>query len=183
MKRGNICVLLATLDRCGKDVGHKLTICTILFLLPIAAAFAQIRVTGTITDGSTGNKLSYIAIQIKGTTINATSDMEGNYAIEVPDENAILVYTSVGYETLEVVVGNQTRIDVALSEDVALLDEVVVVGYGSQKKKELTGSVTGLKERDLNKGVQTNPMGMMQGRVAGLNISKPNSGDPNADYV
>ncbi|HWK98392.1 MAG TPA: TonB-dependent receptor plug domain-containing protein, partial [Parapedobacter sp.] len=151
--------------------------------MPVAAAFAQIRVTGTTTDGSTREKLLYIAIQIKGTTINTTSDMEGNYAIEVPDENAILVYTSVGYETLEVVVGNQTRIDVALSEDVALLDEVVVVGYGSQKKKELTGSVTGLKERDLNRGVQTSPMGMMQGRVAGLNISKPNSGDPNADYV
>jgi len=183
MKRGNTCVLLATLDRCGKGVQHKLTICTILLLLPVAAAFAQIRVTGTTTDGSTREKLLYIAIQIKGTTINTTSDMEGNYAIEVPDENAILVYTSVGYETLEVVVGNQTRIDVALSEDVALLDEVVVVGYGSQKKKELTGSVTGLKERDLNRGVQTSPMGMMQGRVAGLNISKPNSGDPNADYV
>ena len=183
MKRGNTRAYSVVSGSCCKHIQQKLLICAVLLLLPMAAAFAQIRITGVIEDEVTGEKLSHVAVHVKGTQTSTASDVEGSYAIDVPDGNAVLVYSSVGYETIEIKVDTQTRIDVVLTEDVALLDEVVVVGYGSQKKKELTGSVTALKEDDLNGGVQTNPMGMMQGRVAGLNISKPNSGDPNAEYV
>ena len=113
--------------------------CFMLSLFSLTA-FAQIKITGTASDAETGEPLSFITIQIKGTTAGTTSDMDGNYSIEVPNRDAILVYSYIGYRSQEIKVGNQTHINVRLSEDVETLDEVVVVGYGVQNKRDVTGS-------------------------------------------
>lgn len=139
-------------------------------------------IKGQVVDISTGEGIIGANVVVKGTTNGAATDLDGNFELNAPI-NSTLIVSYIGYIEQEVIVRNASPMIIRLEDDAFQLGEVVAVGYGSQKKKELTGSVAGLKEGDLNKGVQTNPMGMMQGKVAGLNVSKPNSGDPNGDYV
>ncbi len=147
---------------------------------PVMAQDLLIR--GNVQDATTSEAIIGANVVVKGTTVGVATDFDGNFEISVP-LNSTLVITYIGYLEKEIIVRDASALQILLEDDSFQLGEVVAIGYGSQKKKELTGSVAGLKENDLNKGVQTNPMGMMQGKVAGLNISKPNSGDPNADYV
>jgi TonB-dependent SusC/RagA subfamily outer membrane receptor len=142
----------------------------------------DILIRGNVQDATTSEAIIGANVVVKGTTVGIATDFDGNFEISVP-LNSTLVVTYVGYLEKQIVVNNNSPLKILLEDDSFQLGEVVAIGYGSQKKKELTGSVAGLRENDLNKGVQTNPMGMMQGKVAGLNISKPNSGDPNGDYV
>src|SRR5688572_26854456 len=116
----------------------------------------------------------------KGTNNGTVTDVEGNYTLNV-SEGATLVFSFVGYTGQEIAVGNQSSIDVALMADVTSLDEVVVVGYGTQEKKELTSAVTSVKEADFNRGTVNDPIQLLQGKVAGLNITRP-GGDPNAAF-
>ena len=140
-----------------------------------------IEVIGTVLD-SKGVPIIGANVVIKGTTNGTISDFDGNFSIQNIPANAVLIVSIIGYKTAEIPVNGKNTIKVSLEEESIGLQEVVAVGYGSQKKKELTGSVAGLKEGDLIKGVQSDPMGMLQGKVAGLNISKPNAGDPNGEY-
>ncbi|MDR1746636.1 MAG: carboxypeptidase-like regulatory domain-containing protein, partial [Tannerella sp.] len=95
-------------------------------------------VAGTVTDQN-GDPLPGVNISIKGTTTGVISDAEGKYSLNVPNEKAVIVYSYIGYVTQEITVGNQTKIDVTLRENTLALEEVVVVGYGTQKKVNLTG--------------------------------------------
>lgn len=122
--------------------------CFMLSLFSLTA-YAQIKITGTASDAATGDPLSFITIQVKGTTEGTTSDMDGKYSIEVPNGDAILVYSYIGYRTQEITVGNQTQINVRLSEEVEALDEVVVVGYGVQNKRDVTGSIAKVGSEEL----------------------------------
>ena len=130
----------------------------------------QARVTGKITDGETGDALPAVSIIVKGTTTGTTTDMDGNYAITV-DDDATLVFSYIGYETEEVVVGNQSVIDIVLEADMASLDEVVVVGYGTQEKKYVTGSVASVDAEAINKTPIVSADQAIQGRAAGVQIS------------
>lgn len=150
-------------------------------LLLCAFAYAQHEVTGTVTDGSDGSSLPGVNILEKGTSNGTATDAEGHFSITVSD-NAILVFTFVGYATQEVSVGSQSTINVTLASDVTALNEVVVTGYGSQEKKEITGSVTAIDSKDFNKGFVNDPTQLIQGKVAGLSIYN-RGGDPNADPV
>lgn len=141
----------------------------------------QKSVSGKVTDSS-GAPLPGVSVAIKGTTTGVITDMDGKYTLAKVPENATLQFSFVGMKAQEIPVGNKININVALLEETIGLDEVVAVGYGSQKKKELTGSVAGIKEGELIKGSQVSPMGMIQGKIAGLNISKPNGGDPSSSY-
>lgn len=146
-------------------------------------ALAQnVQIKGHVEDATTGEEIIGANVIMKGTTNGAATDLNGNFEISMP-LNGTLVVSYVGYVEQEVLVSGTAPLTIRLEDNSFMLGEVVAVGYGSQKKKELTGSVAGLKEGDLSKGVQSNPMGMIQGKVAGLSVSKPNSGDPNADYV
>ena len=154
-----------------------------LFLIVSLALFfpmmAQtITVKGVVKESMTGEPIIGANVAVKGTTNGTISDISGMYHLECIS-NAVLIVSYIGYKTAEIPVNGKNTINVSLEEESIGLQEVVAVGYGSQKKKELTGSVAGLKEGDLIKGVQSDPMGMLQGKVAGLNISKPNAGDPN----
>ena len=158
-----------------------------LFLIVSLALFfpmmAQtITVKGVVKESMTGEPIISANVAVKGTTNGTISDISGMYQISNVSSNAVLIVSYIGYKTAEIPVNGKNTINVSLEEESIGLQEVVAVGYGSQKKKELTGSVAGLKEGDLIKGVQSDPMGMLQGKVAGLNISKPNAGDPNGEY-
>ncbi len=154
----------------------------ILFGFAISLTFAQeTTVTGTVSSDMEG-PIPGVNIVIQGTTQGAVTDVDGNYSITVPGPDAVLVFTSIGYASQSITVGNQTSINVSLVEDVQALDEIVVIGYGTQKKKELTSAISNVKSEEFNKGSVNSPAGLVQGKVAGLSISKP-GGNPNQGYT
>lgn len=134
--------------------------------------------------GENGEGVPGVSVVLKGTSTGAITDLDGNYRISIPEdmENATLVFSSVGYKTQEILVSEQPTIDVQMEEDIAELDEVVVVGYGTQQKKEITSAVTRVSEEDFNQGNVNNPQQLLQGKVAGLSIGKP-GGDPNQGFT
>ena len=146
-----------------------------LFLLNSAAAFAQGQVNGTVTDQS-GEPLVGVNVLEKGTTNGIITDIDGKFALNVA-QGKTLVFSYVGYQTQEVVVKGRTM-KVVMKDDTELLDEVVVVGYGSMQRKDVTSSITSVKADDLNVGVYTDPAQMLQGKVPGLSIIQ--SSDPTA---
>jgi TonB-dependent starch-binding outer membrane protein SusC len=148
-------------------------------LLISSGLYAQERVvSGKITDAADGSGIPGTSIAIKGTTKGVVTDVNGNFKISVPAGSTIVV-SSVGYLRQEIATGNKSDIDVALATDAKTIEEVVVVGYGTQKRKEISGTVTSLGSKEFNSGIITNPLAAAQGKVAGLVITQA-SGDPNA---
>jgi len=138
-------------------------------------------VTGVVKDARTGETLPGVSILVKDSPRGTITDVNGKYTMQA-QQGAILVFSFIGYEKTEITVAGSTRIDVSLNESISQLEEVVVVGYGTTTKKEVTGAVTSLKAKDFNGGAFTDPMGLVQGKVAGLTISQPNGADPNGGY-
>lgn len=131
------------------------------------------KVTGTVVDGA-GEPLIGVSVQVKGTQIGAITDFDGKFSIDAP-ANATLVVSYVGFKTQEVKVGNQSVLAIRLEDDNQLLDEVVVIGYGTMKKRDLTGSITSVKAEDIVRSPASNAMEALQGQVPGLDITR-NSG-------
>lgn len=149
--------------------------------LSVGTTWAQERVlTGKVFDVTTSEAMPGASVVIKGTTIGATTDLDGNFQINVSDGQTVVV-SFVGYLNEEIVMSGQTSIEVQLTPELTELTEIVVVGYGTQKAKEVTGSVASVKAEDFNDGNISDPAQLIQGKVAGLSISKP-GGDPNASY-
>ena len=139
----------------------------------------KLKVTGNVT-GTDGSTLPGVAITIKGNeTIGTQTDFDGNYSIEVPSASSVLVFSYLGYITKEVTVGNQTTINITLEEDEQSLDEIIVVGYGTQKKSDLTGAVTSVEGETIKKFATSTAVDGLQGNVAGL-VVRRNSGNPRA---
>lgn len=156
---------------------HLKVVCTwCVLLLSVACAQAQtIEIKGTVFD-SHKEALTGASVLIKGTSIGTITNMDGKYSIKVPDTKAVLVFSFVGCTPQEIVVGNRKVIDVVFKDDAVLLTDVVVIGYGSVRKKDLTGSVTSVGEKDLRKG-EISPDRMIMGKVAGVQVT-PNGGAP-----
>lgn len=148
-----------------------------MFLLSSTLAFAQNKVTGTVTD-KTGAPLPGVNVLEKGTTNGSITDANGKYSLNV-GKGKTLMFSYIGFTTREVVV-NQNVIDIALQEDLQALDEVVVIGYGSMTRKDVTSSITTVKADKLNVGTYTSPAQLLQGKVPGLTITQ--SSDPNSEY-
>ena len=146
----------------------------VMFLLSSTLAFAQNRVTGTVKD-KTGMPLPGVNVLEKGTTNGSITDVDGKYIINV-EKGKTLLFSYIGFTTQEVTV-NKSQIDVTLQEDLQALDEVVVIGYGSMQRKDVTSSITSVKAEDMNIGVVTSPAQMLQGKVPGLTVA--NTSDPN----
>ena len=142
--------------------------------------FAQKTIKGIVVD-TMNDPIIGASVLIKGTTQGVITDLTGSFQLEAKPTDVLLV-TYIGYVSIEQTVGNQSDFTIRLAEDVKMLDDVVVIGYGSTTKKELTGSVTSMKNEDLNQGTFTNAMGMLQGKVAGLQIVNPSGADPTAKY-
>lgn len=156
-------------------------ITALLFLVPSTAFAQKITVSGTVTDSSNGEPVIGAGVVESGTNYGTITDLNGKYSILV-DGNAILTFSSIGYSTVDIPVNNQTVIDVRMDVAAENLNDVVVIGYGTTTKKDVTGSVTSIKSDELNPGTYTNAMGMLQGKVAGLQIVNPNGADPNGSY-
>jgi TonB-dependent SusC/RagA subfamily outer membrane receptor len=159
----------------------KLTIFLLLVNLTYITA-QEIVIKGIVTDATTGTPLPGVNIVEKGTQRGATTNQDGSYSITVSNSDAVLVYSFIGYLSEEIDVAGRTTINLTLVESIEALDEIVVIGYGSVKKRELTGSVTSMKEDDFNQGVFSDPIQLIQGKVAGLSIVRPNGGDPNSGF-
>src|SRR5690349_16243435 len=140
---------------------------------------ADVAVSGTVVDEK-GQTLPGVNVIEKGTTNGTTTDVSGNFSLTVRNENAVLVFSFIGYVTQELAVGNRTVFDVNLSPDVTSLEEVVVVGYGEQKKVNLTGSVATVSADELIKRPAANVQNLLQGKVTGLQVVQ-NSGQPGDD--
>lgn len=145
-----------------------------LFLMNVSWAFAQLTVTGHVKSTS-GDPLIGVNVVEKGTTNGTVTDMDGNFSLRT-EKGKTLVFSYIGFVAQENVVKG-TRMNVTLLEDTETLDEVVVIGYGSMQRKDVTSSITSVKAEDLNVGVVTSPAQMLQGKVPGLTVA--NTSDPN----
>ncbi|WP_333821061.1 TonB-dependent receptor [Ohtaekwangia sp.] len=132
----------------------------------------QMIIHGKIVDASTQEPLPGVNILVKGTTRGTSTDSQGNFSIEVPDANSILVFSFIGYISQEIVSGNRTTLDVALAPDMQALGEVVVIGYGALEKKDLTTAVSSLKAKDLINQPVTSFDQAMIGKMAGVQVSQ-----------
>ncbi|MEM1337108.1 MAG: TonB-dependent receptor [Bacteroidota bacterium] len=135
-----------------------------------------IRVTGRITDES-GVPLPGATVQLKGTNRGVSADFDGNYLITVPNSESVLVFTNIGFAAQEITVGNQTTINVSMAESVSKLDDVVVVGYGKQRRVELTGTVATVKAKDIENLPVANVNQAIQGLASGVFVANT-SGAP-----
>lgn len=134
-------------------------------------------ITGRVTDGSTGSGLPGVSVVVKGTSRGTTTDTDGNYRLTVPDQGVTLVFSFIGYATQEIAAGSRSSIDVILASDDKTLGEVVVVGYGTQNRKELTGSVASLKTQTIKDQPVPNVVEGLAGRMPGVLIQQ-NTGSP-----
>jgi TonB-linked SusC/RagA family outer membrane protein len=160
-----------------KKTKWKYSLFFLLFVFGCSVSYAQTIVTGTVTD-ETGEALPGVSIAIKGGKAGTITDRDGAYQILAPDKNAVLVFSYLGYTAQEEKTGNRTRIDVTLKEYLKVLDEVVVVGYGTMKKRDLSGAVAQIKGDELMKGNPASSVNQaLQGKLAGVMVSQ-NDGAP-----
>ncbi|MAX70082.1 MAG: SusC/RagA family protein [Flavobacteriaceae bacterium] len=153
----------------------KTKISLLLMLFFSFSAFAQqMDINGVVTSKSDGLPLPGVSIIVKGTTRGTTSDFDGKYSISVSSGDQ-LEYSYLGFKTMVITVENQTTIDVSLEDDVESLNEVVVVGYGTQKKADLTGAISTVKSEDIARTPNSNVAQSLQGKVAGVQITSNGS--------
>ncbi|GAB4473766.1 MAG: TonB-dependent receptor [Thermoflexibacter sp.] len=134
-------------------------------------------ITGRVIDEETNLPMPGVNVVVKNTTIGTTTDSDGKFSISVPDDAKVLLFSSIGYKTLEVPIGSQVVMNVKLSPDITALKEIIVVGYGEQKREDVTGSISSIKAQEL----KTVPMAgidqLMQGRASGVMVTQ-NTGQP-----
>lgn len=150
----------------------KRVLCTLWMLVVVVictTASAQgKKVTGTVSDAN--GPLIGVNVMVKGTSTGTITDVDGNYSLEVP-QNAVLIFKYIGFNPMEKVVGGNSTLNIQMVEDSQQLDEVVVVGYGIQRKSDLTGSVTSIKAEELNTFPSSNVGDMLRGKAAGINVT------------
>ena len=157
----------------------KINYLLIIGLLGFASiTYAQQVIKGTVSDES--GPLPGVSVVEKGTSNGSVADFEGNYTLSVSNSDAVLVFSYIGYQTVEFSASN-SLINVTMIADLDELDEVVIVGYGTQKKEELTSAITNIKSEDFNAGNINDPQQLLQGKVAGLNIARV-GGNPNEPF-
>ncbi|MDJ1503480.1 SusC/RagA family TonB-linked outer membrane protein [Xanthocytophaga agilis] len=180
---------IITLQKLGNlpDAGYKSTsfrfsplrFLWFLILLVSTTAYAQKTVKGKVSDAADGSSLPGVSVSVKGTTTGTTTDAGGNYTLNVPSDNTTLVFSFVGYVSQEIALGGRSSVNISLAADVQALQEVVVIGYGEQQKKDVTGGVVAVTSKDFNQGVIASPEQLLQGRAAGIQMT-PASGEPGA---
>ena len=164
------------MERCTRLRLFRTALFALLLITGMATvSAAPLTVSGTVTQASDGEPLIGVSVLIKGTSQGTMTDIDGNYTLKA-DEGATLVFSYVGYTTREIKVTSD-RMNVALVENAEVLDEVVVVGYGVQKKKLVTGATAQIKGEEIAKLNTTSPLQAMQGQLPGVNISST-SGQP-----
>ncbi|HHH52428.1 MAG TPA: hypothetical protein ENK91_02120, partial [Bacteroidetes bacterium] len=148
-------------------------IISLLIMVFAQFSFAQnISVSGKVTDANEGDPLTGVSVQVKGTTVGTITDLDGMFKLNVPSEKSVLVFSYVGYKPQEVVVGSQRTFNIGMELDVVTLEDIVIVGYGSEKKENLTGAVTAV---NVTKTLPLKPVAdvarALKGVVPGLTIT------------
>lgn len=138
----------------------------------------DIAVTGTVISGLDQQPIPGASVLVKGTTRGVATDLDGSYTISVPETNSVIVFSFVGYVSQEVVVGNQSVINITLQEDISNLSEIIVVGYGSQKRSDITGAISIVDTEEMKKYSTNDIAQMLQGRVSGVQVTS--DGQPGA---
>lgn len=160
------------------------TYLSVVLMLMLSAGFVQaqdVQVSGTVLD-ETGSPLPGVTILLKGTTRGTTTDLDGKYSISSP-ASGVLVFSFIGYNNSEETIGNRTKIDITLNPDVSNLEEVVVVGYGTQKKSQLTGAISSVGNKEIQELPITDARQALQGRAAGVDVVQPGSKPGSAPQV
>lgn len=158
----------------------KYLLLLLLFSTSLTHAFAQSSsVNGSVTDEE-GEGLPGVTVLVKGTTNGTVTDIEGNYSLNVADAKSTLVFSYIGFKSQEVPVGNNTLLNITLATDSKQLEEVVVVGYGTQKKSDLTGAISSVGAKDIEKAAPVNATQALQGRASGVLVTS-NSGAPGGE--
>ncbi|MDR0863840.1 MAG: SusC/RagA family TonB-linked outer membrane protein [Candidatus Symbiothrix sp.] len=161
----------------NSDLTYQMMDNNLIIIVPVVNPDPQdVTVSGSVTD-ATGETLPGVSIAVKGTNKGTISDLDGKYKISVPNKNAILTFSFLGYTTKEITVGDKKEINVILNEDINNLEEVVVIGYGAVKKRDLTGAVSSIKASDINLTAAASVGHALQGKVAGLSVMQ-NSAQP-----
>lgn len=168
---------------------HRLlvvVVCCLFSVLPLWADTPPIpgadlaTIAGSVVSEE-GEPLIGVTVLVKGTSVGTVTDFDGQYELDVPENAEYLVFSYTGYAPVEEVIGTRTRIDVQMSPDATVLDEVVVIGYGSVKKSDLTGAVSSVKSEELTAYPAAGTVQALQGRAAGVQITA-NNGEPGASY-
>lgn len=154
-------------------LSKRLILLFTLLCIPLSYAQAQTNVTGTVVSAEDQLGIPGVSILVKGTSNSATTDLDGNYSISAP-QGAVLVFSSIGFKTQEIAV-TQATVNVSLEEESKVLDEVVVVGYGTQRKEAVTGSVASIKGDAVRDVPSPNITQALQGRLAGVEINQTDS--------
>lgn len=163
---------------CGIRLSHKYVLLVLMSIFFTGGfAFSQgIQIQGTVKDGS-GVPIPSVNVSEKGTTNGVVTDFDGYYEINVQDDSSTLVFSFIGFKDTEIEIQGKSQVDVTMEESSEALSEVVVVGYGTQRRADVTSSVETVKAEDFIKGNISDAAQLIQGKVAGLSISMP-SGDP-----
>lgn len=149
-----------------------------LALISLCGYAQQITVKGVVTSATDQQPLIGTTVQVKGTGTGTITGIDGDYTLPNVDKNAVLVFSSIGFESQEIAVGGRTAINVVLKEAAELLDEVVVIGYGAVKKSDLTSSIATVKGDEITETVTGNAMDALQGKVNGVQVTS--GGGPGA---
>lgn len=160
------------------------TCLSVVLIMLLSAGFAlaqDVQVSGTVLD-ETGTPIPGVSILLKGTTRGTTTDLDGKYSIAGPS-TGILIFSFIGYTTLEETIGNRSKIDVSLSPDLSELEEVVVVGYGTQKKSQLTGAISSVGNKEIQELPIVDARQALQGRAAGVDVTQAGSKPGTAPQV
>jgi TonB-linked SusC/RagA family outer membrane protein len=153
---------------------------SLMLCFGFAAQAQNLTITGKVTSEDDPTGMPGANVLLKGTSTGTVTDITGSYSLEVPDTESVLVFSSIGFVQAEVTVGNNTVIDMVMVADITALEEIVVTGYGSQKRATITGSVGSVKSEELTQRPVANTTDLLQGRVAGL-YTRQDSGLPGAD--
>lgn len=161
----------------------KLLLTFLLCAVTILSVYAQaVDITGTVTSAGDQAGLPGVSITVKGTASGTVTDLNGKFTVNVTSEDAVLVFSYIGYEAVEQAVGGRSVIDVVMKEDLKQLSEVVVVGYGTQKKVNLTGAVATVSGDEMIKRPVTNPTAMLQGTMPGVQVTQ-GRGEPGNEGI
>jgi TonB-dependent starch-binding outer membrane protein SusC len=173
-------ILLSILD--NSQVTYRILENNVIVITPLSEPLPQPSVIkGKITDAATGEALIGVNIVVEGTITGVTSGIDGGYTISIKGPESVLVFSFIGMTTQRITVGNQQVINVIMQSDLAKLDEVVVVGYGSQKKKDVTGAVAVISSKELESRPSTQFGNSLEGKAAGIQVIR-SSGQPQAGF-
>ncbi len=182
MKKAFLFIWTSFWKACPEKICRILKLTNLLLLITAFSVFGspqQRTISGTVKDAATKEPMVGVNIQVKGTTSGVISDVNGQFSISVPSANDILVISFIGYTTQEIVPGSRTSLDIELGTELTGLDEVVVIGYGTVRRKDLTGSVSSIGNQTIQDIPVTRVEQFLGGKVAGV-LVKSSSGEPGA---